>query len=76
MTLCRFYKQHSIKRKKITRYKTATPDKRLEYQQWKLESWIALKNAFDAKEKVIYVDEVVFTKATIPTLDYARRYSN
>ena len=35
-----------------------------------------MKNAFNAKEKVVYVDEVVFTKATIPTHDYALKYSN
>ena len=28
------------------------------------------------KQRVVYVDEVNFTKTTIPTLDYAPKYSN
>ena len=76
MSLCRFYKRQGIKRKKVTRFKSATPEKKAEYRQWQIESWTVLSKAFDAKERVVYVDECVFTKASIPTLDYAAKYSN
>ena len=41
-----------------------------------MKAWNALKEAFKVKERVIYIDEVVFTKTTIPRLDYALKYSN
>ena len=76
MSLCLFYKKHSIRRKKVTRFKSAAPSKQAEYDVWQMESWNALQAAFRAKERVIYIDEVVFTKTTIPRLDYAPKYSN
>ena len=76
MSLCLFYKKHSIRRKRVTRFKSAPPNKQAEYDVWQMESWNALQTAFRAKERVVYVDEVVFTKATIPRLDYALKYSN
>ena len=28
------------------------------------------------KKRVIYLDELVFTKSTVPRLEYARKYTN
>jgi len=39
MELCRFYKRNKIKRKAVTRYKTATPDKQAEYEARQRESY-------------------------------------
>ena len=39
MELCRFYKRNKIKRKAVTRYKTATPEKRAEYEARQRESY-------------------------------------
>ena len=39
MELCRFYKRNQIKRKAVTRYKTATPEKQAEYEAWQRESY-------------------------------------
>ena len=76
MELCRFYKRNKIKRKAVTRYKTATPDKQAEYEERQREACQALQIALNARERIMYADECVFTKATVPKLDYAARHMN
>ena len=76
MELCRFYKRNQIKRKAVTRYKTATPEKQAEYEAWQRESYSKLQQAWNNNERVLYLDECVFTKATIPKLDYAHKHTN
>ena len=39
MELCRFYRRNKIKRKAVTRYKTATPEKQAEYEEWQRDSY-------------------------------------
>ena len=39
MELCRFYRRNKIKRKAVTRYKTATPEKQAEYEAKRRESY-------------------------------------
>ena len=74
--MCRFYHRHCIRRKAITKYKTPPPDKQEKYNQIRKDALEALKEAWAANEKVIYLDEVVFTKHTIPKLDYQVKYKN
>jgi len=35
-----------------------------------------LEKAMNQKRRVLYLDEVVFTKQTVPKLEYAARYKN
>ena len=74
--LWRFYKKNNIKRKAVTRYKTASPDRQAEYEVWQRNTYQLLQNAWNARERVLYADECVFTKATIPKLDYAHKYDH
>ena len=39
MELCRLYRRNKIKRKAVTRYKTATPEKQAEYDAWQRDSY-------------------------------------
>jgi len=74
MQLCRFYKRNKICRKAVTRYKAASPEKLVEYEAWQRDTLVALQNVWNAGERILYADECVFTKATMPRLDYAARY--
>ena len=76
MELCRFYRRNKITRKAVTRYKSATADRLAEYAVWQRETVAALQAVWQAGERILYCDECVFTKATIPHLDYAARYQN
>ena len=74
--LCEFYKRHSIRRKVITKYKSPPADSKQRYDQIHRVALAALQSAWSAKEKVVYVDEVVFTKHTMPRLDYQIKHVN
>lgn len=76
MELCRFYRRNKIKRKAVIRFKTATPDKQAEYEAKQRKAYQALQQAWNNKERILYADECVFTKATVPKLDYAHKYTN
>ena len=52
------------------------PDKAEEYREWQIDAWTLLSAAFQAKERVIYIDECVFTKESIQKLEYANKYRN
>ena len=76
MELCRFYKRNKIKRKAITRFKAASANKQADNAAWQSDTYTALQNVWKSGERLLYCDECVFTKTTIPRLDYAARYQN
>ena len=76
MKLCRMYRQHHISRKVVKRYKGVSVNKWEQYLEWQEESWNALKLARKNNQRILFVDELVFTKQTIPRLDYASKGNN
>ena len=74
--LCRLYKKHQIKRKVVARFKGCNDDRIQEYLEWQEESWQELQEAWRLKQRVVYIDECVFTKSTIPRLEYAAKGFN
>jgi len=76
MKLCRLYREQHITRKVVKRYKGASESKWEQYLIWQEESWNALKLARNRNQRILFVDELVFTKSTIPRVDYASKGNN
>ena len=72
--LAQFYKQHSITRKAIRKTKGTRPSQMHELPEMLKNAWEPLIEALAHGEKVIYVDEVAFTKQTWKTLEYFPKY--
>lgn len=76
MKLCRLYRQHRITRKVITHWKGCSESKIDEYLEWQDDSWNAIAQAHKLNQRIVYIDEVVFTKATVPRCEYATLGNN
>ena len=74
--LQRLYAKHHIRRKVVRMVKVAPPDKSKDYERLREMACTKLQAAVDNGIRVIYVDEVAFTKKTIQTRDYSNKYEN
>ena len=62
MLLSKVYREHGVKRRRITWIKQAREDKSAQYARDKGKMIAALKRARRDKFRVIYIDETVFTR--------------
>ena len=68
--LTRVYREHSVKRRRIKWIKQAREDKSAQYARDKGKMIAALKRARRDGFRVIYIDETVFTRSTVPRTEY------
>ena len=74
--LQRLYAKYQIRRKVVRMVKVPPPGKAHDYERLREMASMKLQAAVDKGVKVIYVDEVAFTKKTIQTRDYSNKYEN
>ena len=74
--LQRLYAKHKIRKKVVRMVKVPPVDKTDEYEKLRITARNRLQVAVDRKARIIFVDEVAFTKKTIQKRDYSNKYDN
>ena len=75
-TLSRIYKHHNIKRKNIRMTKIVTAKQRKKIKRTKKEAQEELQGYISRKFRIISTDETMYTKSTIPKLEYSPKRFN
>ena len=70
------YLRHGIKRKKVASVKVYPQRHLASYHKWRQIILQKLKEVGDYGLKIIYLDEVNFTKRSLQTLEWSGKYSN
>ena len=76
MTLWRLYKKHGIKRKAVRKAKTLPDGGEKRWEEQKQRAREGLRQAIKNKAKLIFLDEIVFSKTTLQTQDYSPSYNS
>ena len=71
MTICRLFKANKITMKKYKRVKVYSPYQRDKQTRSTEDVMKQLKSMKEEKRKMIYIDEICFTKRTIATHTYS-----
>ena len=74
--LQRIYRKYGIKKRSIRFTKTINKHKADEYLQLKEEMIQKLYQAKNNKSKIVYIDETMFTRATVPQKEYTLQGKN
>jgi hypothetical protein len=75
MTLWRLYKKNGIKRKAVRKAKTLPDGGEKRWEEQKQRARAGTRLAIKNKAKLIYLDEVVFSKTTLQTQDFSSSYN-
>ena len=76
MALCRLYKKHGIRRKVIRKKKVLPFGGELKHKEQLEEARAGLEEHIKLGNKVVYLDEVFFTRTVNQTRDYCNSYSS
>ena len=76
MSLCRLYQKHGIKRKVIRKKKVLPFGGEEEHEKQLKEARDGLQEHFKLGSKIVYLDEVFFTRTVNQTRDYCNTHSS
>ena len=75
-SLRRLYLKHGIRRKKIRQVKSTEYRTRADYTEKCAKLWREVRDARQEGRMIIYLDEVNFTKLSLPTREWSKKNSN
>ena len=70
------YRRHSIKKRALRFFKAHKPKKIESYAQWKQQLVIKLRSLIRQKYSIIYLDETMFTRSTMRSVEYCHKGAN
>ena len=68
--LSKIFSIHKIKKRKIKWEKKAKVENEAKYARWKAQMIRDLNKAKRDGYKIIYIDETIFTRSTVPKIEY------
>ena len=74
MSLWRLYKRHGVKRKAVRKAKQLPDGGEPRWRQQMIQAREGVRQAIKDKAKLIYIDEIVFSKSSMQTHDFSPCY--